>query len=120
LVDGKRVLVVDDDTSIRELLHSALVEEGYDVMLAVDGRDALSVMERWIPDVIVLDLMMPLMDGWAFAKEVRDRYDVPIIAVSAVTELPRHATALGVSDFLTKPFDLDALLPKISRAAGVA
>jgi CheY-like chemotaxis protein len=115
-VEGKRVLVVDDDTSIRDLLHSALVEEGYDVKVASDGRDALDVIGHWLPDVIVLDLMMPVMDGWTLARRVQQDYDVPIIALSAVTELPRHATALGVSDYVQKPFDLDLLLPKISRA----
>ncbi len=110
------MLVVDDDTSIRDLLHSALVEEGYDVKVASDGRDALDVIGHWLPDVIVLDLMMPVMDGWALAREVHHSYDIPIIALSAVTELPRHATALGVSDYVQKPFDLDLLLPKISRA----
>jgi CheY-like chemotaxis protein len=115
-VEGKRVLVVDDDTSIRDLLHSALVEEGYDVKVASDGRDALDVIGQWLPDVIVLDLMMPVMDGWALARRVHQDYDVPIIALSAVTELPRHATALGVRDYVQKPFDLDLLLPKISRA----
>lgn len=112
------MLVVDDDTSIRELLHTALAEEGYDVKLAVDGQDALDVIERWLPDVIVLDLMMPILDGWAVARRVHETCGVPIIALSAVTELQRHATALGVNEFVQKPFDLDALLPKISRAAG--
>ena len=59
----KRVLVVDDDASIRELLSSALEDDGYEVVPAVNGADALSVCERWRPDVIVLDLMMPVMDG---------------------------------------------------------
>ncbi len=113
------MLVVDDDASIREMLHAALVDEGYDVMSATDGKDALAVLERWVPDVIVLDLMMPVMDGWTLARRVRASYAVPIIALSAVNELPRHATALGLSDFVAKPFDLDKLLPKISRAVSV-
>ena len=69
----KRVLVVDDDASIRELLSTALEEDGYEVVPAVNGQDALAVCERWRPDVIVLDLMMPVMDGWTFAKRLRER-----------------------------------------------
>ncbi len=119
-VDGKRVLVVDDDSSIRELLHAALLEEGYEVVPATDGQDALSIIERWKPDVIVLDLMMPVMDGWTFARRLRERYDIPIVALSAVTDLARHAKGLGARDVIAKPFDLDSLLPKVARAAGVA
>ena len=71
--DQKRVLVVDDDASIRELLSTALEDDGYEVVPAINGADALSVCERWRPDVIVLDLMMPIMDGWTFAKRLRPR-----------------------------------------------
>ncbi len=114
------MLVVDDDSSIRELLHAALEEEGYEVVSATDGQDALVIVERWRPDVIVLDLMMPVMDGWTFAKRLRERYDIPIVALSAVTDIERHAKALGARDVIAKPFDLDALLPKVARATEVA
>ena len=62
---------MDDDPSIRELLYSALADEGYEVVPATDGQDALGILDRWTPDVIVLDLMMPVMDGWTFAKRMR-------------------------------------------------
>jgi two-component system chemotaxis response regulator CheY len=113
----KRVLVVDDDASIRELLSTALEDDGYEVVPAKNGQDALSVCERWRPDVIVLDLMMPVMDGWTFAKRMRERDDIPIVVLSAANDLERHAKALGAAEVVGKPFDLDQLLPKVARAA---
>ena len=87
----KRVLVVDDDASIRELLSTALEDDGYEVVPARNGEDALSVCERWRPDVIVLDLMMPVMDGWTFAKRLHETDDIPIVVLSAANDLERHA-----------------------------
>src|SRR5687768_16531880 len=113
----KRVLVVDDDASIRELLSTALEDDGYEVVPASNGQDALSVCERWRPDVIVLDLMMPVMDGWTFAKRLRETDDIPIVVLSAATDLERHGKSLGATDVVGKPFDLDQRLPKVPRAA---
>jgi CheY-like chemotaxis protein len=118
-VGQKRVLVVDDDASIRELLSSAFEDDGYEVMPAMNGQDALSVCERWRPDVIVLDLMMPVMDGWTFAKRLRERDEIPIVVLSAANDVMRHAKTIGAADVVGKPFDLDQLLPKVARAAGV-
>ncbi len=117
---GKRVLVVDDDASIRELLATALEDDGYEVVPATNGEDALSVVERWRPDVIVLDLMMPVMDGWTFAKRLRERHEIPIVVLSAANDLARHAKTIGAADVLAKPLDLDQLLPKVARAAEAA
>jgi CheY-like chemotaxis protein len=114
---GKRALVVDDDASIRELLSTALEDEGFEVVPATNGQDALAVCERWRPDVIVLDLMMPVMDGWTFAKRLRERDEIPIVVLSAATDLARHAKTVGAADVVGKPFDLDQLLPKVARAA---
>lgn len=116
----KRVLVVDDDASIRELLATALAEDGYEVVPASNGQDALSVCEHWRPDVIVLDLMMPVMDGWTFAKRLHERDEIPIVVLSAANDLERHAKAVGATDVIGKPFDLDQLLPKVARAAEAA
>jgi CheY-like chemotaxis protein len=114
---GKRVLVVDDDASIRELLSTALEDDGYEVVPATNGQDALSVVERWRPDVIVLDLMMPVMDGWTFAKRLHEREEIPIVVLSAATDLARHAKTVGAREVVGKPFDLDQLLPMVARAA---
>ncbi len=113
---GKRVLVVDDDASIRELLSTVLEDDGYEVMPAANGEDALAVCARWRPDVIVLDLMMPVMDGWTFAKRLRERDDIPIVVLSAANDLERHAKSVGAIEVIGKPFDLDQLIPKVARA----
>ena len=110
---------MDDDASIRELLSTALEDDGYEVMHAANGEDALSMVERWRPDVIVLDLMMPVMDGWTFAKRLRERDEIPLVVLSAANDLARQAKAVGASDIVGKPFDLDQLLPKVARAAAV-
>jgi len=114
---GKRVLVVDDDASIRELLSTVLEDDGYEVVPAANGEDALAVCARWRPDVIVLDLMMPVMDGWTFAKRLRERDDIPIVVLSAANDLERHAKSVGAADVIGKPFDLDQLIPTVARAA---
>ncbi len=116
----KRVLVVDDDASIRELLSTALEDDGYEVVPATNGEDALSVVDRWRPDVIVLDLMMPVMDGWTFAKRLREHDEIPIVVLSAVNDVNRHAKSIGAAAVVGKPFDLDQLLPKVAQAAAAA
>ena len=120
-VAGKRVLVVDDDPDIRELLFTALEDEGFEVVPAGNGQEALAVIQSFRPDVIVLDLMMPVMDGWQFARELRARdEDIPIVLLSAARDLRTHAKALSAADIIEKPFDLAELLPKIARVASAA
>src|SRR5581483_10950225 len=70
---ARRVLVVEDDRGIRDLLAAVLTDEGFDVRQAANGKEALAVLERWQPDAILLDLMMPVMDGWTFRREQRRR-----------------------------------------------
>src|SRR5205807_9921384 len=117
-VAGKRVLVVDDDPDIRELLFTALEDEGFEVVPAENGREALAVIKTFRPDVIVLDLMMPVMDGWQFANELRARdEDIPIVLLSAARDLKNHAREMNAADVIEKPFDLSELIPKIERVA---
>jgi two-component system, chemotaxis family, chemotaxis protein CheY len=114
------VLVVDDDSSIRNLLAEELRYRGYSVVVARNGIEALDRLEVMTPDVIVLDLMMPVMDGWTFVEHYRDRAgrrSVPIIAVSAAGDLPTGYRALGVTAFLRKPFDLNELANCIAQMA---
>lgn len=117
-VGAHRVLVVDDDPDIRSLLVSVLTDDGYEAASAANGRDALAVLDTWDADLIVLDLMMPVMDGWAFASRLHERRSVPILVLSAGTDLTRHAKTIGAADFVPKPFDLDTLLPRIDRLVG--
>lgn len=118
-MSGARILVVDDDADIRDLLVSVLKDDGYEAVAARNGREALDVLERWPADVVVLDLMMPIMDGWTFAERLREKkVQTPIVVISAATDVRGHAQRLGVAEVLAKPFDIDALLPRIARLAG--
>ncbi len=112
------VLVVDDDPSIQGFLAEALADEGYAVRTAADGRRALDVLGTWRPDLILLDLMMPEMDGWTFRAEQRGRDDVaaiPVIVLSATRDLEAKTEALAPARVFSKPFDLDALLGAIEE-----
>lgn len=116
----KRVLVVEDEQPIRDLMADMLREAGYDVESAVNGEGAMSRMYRHLPDVILLDLMMPGMDGWAFIRTLRNQTKwgrVPIVVVSATHDLPAVAARLGVRASLTKPFDVEQLIAAVDRVA---
>ena len=113
--DGRpfRVLVVDDDPSIRKMIVAALRREGYDFLEASNGRDALDMMRARQPDLVVLDLMMPLVSGWDVLEERATEPElrkIPVIIVSANQD-PEVGTAMGqgVCAFLPKPFDIGAL-----------
>ena len=118
--EGRRVLVVDDDEIIRGFVSEALQDEGYEIRTAANGRHALDVLREWKPNLIVLDLMMPEMDGWTFRAEQRklpEAADVPVVVLSAVRDLRAQAAALGAASVLGKPFELDDLLQTVSRFA---
>ena len=108
-----RVLVVDDDAAIRRMIVAALRREGYSFLEAANGRDALDLMQEQHPDVVVLDLMMPILSGWDVLRErAHDAAmrKIPVIIVSANRD-PEIATAVnaGICAFLPKPFDIAAL-----------
>ena len=111
-----RVLVVDDHEDIRKTLTVALDDEGYDVRAAANGQEALTVLDEWTPNVILLDLMMPVMDGWAFRKEQlrRDGEAAPVVILSAAGELESHRAALSAAAFIPKPFDIDRVVETIA------
>jgi DNA-binding response OmpR family regulator len=118
---GRRVLVVDDDPSIQGFLAEALADEGYDVRTAGNGREALSILHSWRPDLILLDLMMPEMDGWAFRAEQRTLPEaamVPVIVLSATRDLDAKTRDLEPAQVFSKPFDLELLLGTIERLTG--
>lgn len=119
--EGKpgRVLVVDDDRGIREFVCTVLTEEGYDVTEATDGREALERADTTRPDVILLDMRMPVMDGWEFARTYRQRPGphAPIVIVTAALDVAKDAKDIGADGFLAKPFQLDDLLDLVERHA---
>jgi len=118
---GPTVLIVDDEDGIRDFLRSAFEAEGYTVLAAADGEAALTLCEHYQPDAILLDLMMPRLDGLGFLHEFRRRHGVdacPIYIMSAVSTAVEHARAAGVAGAIVKPFDLEEMLQLIAGAAG--
>lgn len=118
---ARSALVVEDDAVIRAVLVETLVDEGWEVREATDGQSALGVLDGWTPSVIVLDLAMPTMDGWAFRAEQRRRglaVDVPLVIVSASRETEVRAHELEPAAVLLKPFDLNELIAAVITAAG--
>lgn len=113
--DGARILVVDDEPQIRRSLHVNLDAKGYDVITAKSGEEALQVMVHRPPDVIMLDLLLPGIDGIEMTHLIRKQSGVPIILVSAVGEQAKKVEALeaGADDYVTKPFDMDELLARM-------
>jgi CheY-like chemotaxis protein len=118
------VLVIEDDSSIRDVLDMALTMQGHDVATAANGREGLAVLSRWRPDLIVLDLMMPVMDGWQFSLEQRlaGYGDVPVLVLTASRNPADSKQALQAAERLQKPFELRHLLDTVNRlvAAEVA
>lgn len=111
-----RILIADDDRAIREALSRALTLEGYDVVQANDGATALQLVESAQPDVAVLDVMMPNVDGLTVCRVLRaEKNRIPILMLTARTETPDRVAGLdaGADDYLPKPFDLDELLARL-------
>ena len=100
------ILLVDDDTKIVELLRVYLMRAGFDVLVATDGRSALDLIREREPRLVLLDLMLPEMDGWAVTQEVRRTSDVPILMLTARGTLKDRVQGLseGADDYLAKPF----------------
>ena len=110
-----RILVVDDDANIRELLSQEFVEAGYEVQLAGNGREAVAAVRQQRPDLVVLDVMMPEMNGFDVAAVLKNdpaTMDIPIVILSIVQDLER-GFRLGVDRYLTKPIDTDLLFREV-------
>jgi two-component system, chemotaxis family, chemotaxis protein CheY len=119
---GRVVLVVEDDESIRNVITDILEERGFRVLAAANGADALDYVGTTRPDVMVLDLLMPVMHGWDFMETYAERTGgerIPIVVVSVNTALPRSFNRFGVHSVVAKPFDVDELLESVERAVGV-
>ncbi|MGW9435003.1 response regulator transcription factor [Streptomyces sp. NPDC055607] len=114
--EAERILIVDDEPAVREALRRSLAFEGYGTRDAVDGLDALAAMEAYAPDLVVLDVQMPRMDGLTAARRIRaSGSTVPILMLTARDTVGDRVTGLdaGADDYLVKPFELDELFARI-------
>jgi two-component system OmpR family response regulator len=114
---GERLLLVDDEDNLRSMLEAALRYEGFDVQAASSGRDALDVVDDQSPDLIVLDVMMPDLDGFEVCRRLRnDGVKTPVLFLTArdATDDKVRGLTLGGDDYLVKPFSLDELVARIS------
>ena len=109
------VLVAEDDRNIAELLQMYLEKEGYAVTVAFDGGQALSKFRAIHPDLVLLDVMMPVMDGWAVCRTIRSESQTPIIMLTAKGETDDKISGLkaGADDYITKPFEMREVLARI-------
>jgi two-component system chemotaxis response regulator CheY len=114
----QRLLLVDDDEDLRISLAEALEEAGYAVIQAGNGEQALGLLERELPDLVLLDLLMPVLNGWQFCQSKNENpatAPIPVIAMSAaVSKDPKSPYYIDVDDFIAKPVELDELLAKIA------
>ena len=119
------VLIVEDDRNIAELLQMYLEKEGYAVTVANDGGQGLSKFRAIKPDLVLLDVMMPVMDGWSVCRTIRSENQTPVIMLTAKGQTDDKVTGLkiGADDYITKPFEMKEVLARIEavlrRAAGV-
>ena len=114
---GVRVLVVDDDAAIRQFIQMALEGSGYEVATAEDGQEALAAVRATPPRVILLDMRMPVMDGWAFTRAYRETPPphAPIVVLTAARDAGEYASDVDADAFLAKPFNLRELLGLVGR-----
>jgi len=113
------VLVVEDDESIRNVIADVLEERGFRVVGAANGAEALDSLDETRPDVMLLDLLMPVMHGWDFMESYAEKTGgdpIPIVVVSVNPALPRSFNRFGVRSVIAKPFDIDELLDAVDDA----
>ena len=112
---SKRALIVEDDGNIAELLRLYLGKDGFEVMIAPDGGKAESSFDLFQPDVVLLDIMLPIKDGWQICRDIRKKSSVPIIMLTAKGETNDKVSGLemGADDYVTKPFEVKELIARI-------
>ncbi len=115
MVNRQRILIVDDDNNIAELISLYLTKECYETMIVNDGESVLPAYESFSPNMILLDLMLPGIDGYQVCREVRTKYTVPIIMLSAKGEVFDKVLGLelGADDYIEKPFDAKELVARV-------
>ncbi|MBQ3329607.1 MAG: response regulator transcription factor [Ruminococcus sp.] len=114
-MNNRKIMIVDDDTNICELLRLYIEKEGYSTVIANDGEQAVELFNREQPNLILLDIMLPKMDGWQVCREIRKTSDVPIIMLTAKGEVFDKILGLelGADDYVVKPFEAKEVVARI-------
>ncbi len=120
-----KILIVEDDRNIADLLRLYLEKENYEVMIAADGGKGVELFRRFQPDLVLLDLMLPVMDGWSVCRTIRAESKTPVIMLTAKSETEDKVSGLrqGADDYITKPFEMQEVLARIEavlRRSGAA
>ena len=113
---ARKVLIVEDESNIAELINLYLKKEGYETMIAPDGGKALELYRLFRPDLVLLDIMLPVMDGWGVCAHIREKGKTPIIMLTAKSDVGDRITGLemGADDYLVKPFEMKELMARIN------
>ena len=112
---AKKVLIVEDDGNIAELLHLYLEKEGFETQVANDGGKGVELFRSFLPDLVLLDLMLPVLDGWGVLKKIRETENTPVIMLTAKGETEDKISGLekGADDYIVKPFEMKEVLARI-------
>ncbi|MFJ7935965.1 response regulator transcription factor [Sporosarcina sp. NPDC096371] len=110
-----KLLIVDDDPHMRELVRFFFRPEGYEIVEACDGVEAMAVLESFKAELVILDIMMPNMDGWELCREIRKQYDIPLLMLTAKGDTTQKVKGfeLGADDYLVKPFEPAELVARV-------
>ena len=113
---AKKVLIVEDETNIAELLHLYLEKEGFDTAVAGDGGKGVELFRSFHPDLVLLDIMLPIMDGWSVLKKIRESDKTPVIMLTAKDDVSDKVMGLdmGADDYITKPFGIGELRARVA------
>ena len=112
---SQKVLIVEDDSNIAELLHLYLEKEGFETKVAKDGGKGVEYFRSFQPNLVLLDIMLPIMDGWTVLKKIREESAAPVIMLTAKGETEDKVTGLegGADDYIVKPFEMKEVLARI-------
>ena len=120
-MDAKRILIVDDEINMCSIIQDILTDEGYDVMIAENGSEALQVVRKITPDLIITDINMPCMGGLELLREVKNLHtDIQFIVMTAFGELETYLNAMsnGAFDYITKPLNIEMLKIMVAKVLG--
>ena len=112
---AQKVLIIEDDSNIAELLHLYLEKEGFETVVASDGSKGVELFRSFNPNLVLLDIMLPVMDGWSVLRKIREAGKVPVIMLTAKGETTDKVAGLesGADDYITKPFEMKEVLARI-------